>query len=184
MSEENNNFENSNGEPQYTQASEQPVYTEPVPEQPVYTNPTPDQPVYTNPTPDQTSYTNPTPNQQGYGQPVYNQPVNNYGATGYNSGKGKSNGFGIASMVCGILALITCCLWCTVIPLAIVSIVLGILQIVKNESKGMAIAGIVCSAIALFLFILFFAYGKYMETTGVYNEFYNELYDILNQYSY
>lgn len=102
------------------------------------------------------------------------------GTVDYSSGKGQGKGFGIASMVCGILALITCCMWCTVIPLGIVAIVLGILQIVKNESKGMAIAGIVCAAIGLILFISLSIYGNYLQSIGAYNE----LYRMLEEYGY
>ena len=98
----------------------------------------------------------------------------------YSTGKGQGKGLGIASMVCGIVALITCCMWCTVIPLAVVAIVLGIVQIVKNESKGMAIAGIICGAFALILFLLLTVYGNYMESSGAFDE----IYDILRQNGY
>ncbi len=100
-----------------------------------------------------------------------NQPQQNYQAPDY---KPPGSGFGIASMVCGILALITCCMWCTCIPLAVVSIVLGILQIQKGTAKGMAIAGIVCSSIGLILFIALTVWGNYLETTGFYQEFMQE----------
>ena len=100
-----------------------------------------------------------------------NQPQQNYQAPDY---KPPGSGFGIASMVCGILALITCCMWCTCIPLAVVSIVLGILQIQKGTAKGMAIAGIVCSSIGLILFIALAVWGNYLESTGFYQEFMQE----------
>ncbi len=110
-------------------------------------------------------------NQQGsYSQPDYSQQ--NYSQQNYSQ---PSSGFGIASMVCGILALITCCLWCTCIPLAVVSIVLGILQIQKGTAKGMAIAGIVCSSIGLILFIALTIYGNYLQSSGLYNEIMREL---------
>lgn len=107
--------------------------------------------------------------QQGnYNQPNFNQPPyqQNYNQPGY--------GFGIASMVCGILALITCCLWCTCVPLAVVSIVLGVLQIQKGTGKGMAIAGIVCSSVGLILFIALTVYGNYLQSSGLYNEIMRE----------
>ena len=85
-----------------------------------------------------------------------------------------SMGLGIASMVCGILALISCCLWCTCVPLAIVSIVLGILQIQKGAGKGMAIAGIVCSSIALVLLIALTIWGNYLYNSGLYYEIIRE----------
>ncbi len=108
--------------------------------------------------------------QQGnYNQPNFSQPPyqQNYNQPGY--------GFGIASMVCGILALITCCLWCTCVPLAVVSIVLGVLQIQKGTGKGMAIAGIVCSSVGLILFIALTVYGNYLQSSGLYNEIMREL---------
>jgi hypothetical protein len=120
--------------------------------------------------------------QQGnYNQPDYSQQQGNYSQPNYNQQPYQQNytqpssGFGIASMVCGILALITCCLWCTCIPLAVVSIVLGILQIQKGTAKGMAIAGIVCSSIGLILFIALTIYGNYLQSSGMYDEIMREL---------
>ena len=88
---------------------------------------------------------------QTYGNgPVYTGEPMNYG-----SGKGQGKGLGIASMVCGIVSLVACCLYPYVgLVLAVVAIVLGIVQIVKNESKGMAIAGIICGAVTILLFII------------------------------
>ncbi len=123
-------------------------------------------------------------NQQGYNaQQNYNQQgynaQQNYNQQRYNAQQNynqqQSSGFGIASMICGIIALITCCLWCTCIPLAVVSIVFGILQIQKGTAKGMAIAGIVCSSIALVLFIILTVWGNYLESTGTYNEILRQL---------
>ena len=72
---------------------------------------------------------------------------------GANNG---GSGLAIGSMVCGIISLVLgCCLWYLSLPLAIVSIVLGIMSIKQQRpGKGMAIAGIVCSAIGLVLAIL------------------------------
>lgn len=115
-------------------------------------------------------------NGQGYGgQQDYNGQPNYNGQQGYNQYYGPdyrppSMGFGIASMVCGIFALVTCCLWCTCVPLAVVSIVLGILQIQKKAGKGMAIAGIVCSSIALVLLIAITVWGNYLKSSGLFDE--------------
>ena len=92
----------------------------------------------------------------------------------YNSGKGQNTGLGIASMVCGIVAIPIMC--CTnvgsilSIILGIVAVVLGIVQIVKNEQKGMAIAGIVCGAVAVVVCIALVVLGTYMISTGLYDE--------------
>ena len=82
-------------------------------------------------------------NQNGYGQPTgYNQPP--YGA----ATKSDSTGFGIASLVLGIISIFTffCCINYI---LAVIAIVLGIVQIVKSSKKGLAIGGIVTAVISI-----------------------------------
>lgn len=95
-------------------------------------------------------------NQNGYGQPNggvnYNQ--NGYNQNGYNqppygaATKSDSTGFGIASLVLGIISIFTffCCINYI---LAVISIVLGIVQIVKSSKKGLAIGGIVTAVISI-----------------------------------
>lgn len=95
-------------------------------------------------------------NQNGYGQPNggvnYNQ--NGYSQTGYNqppygaATKSDSTGFGIASLVLGIISIFTffCCINYI---LAVIAIVLGIVQIVKSSKKGLAIGGIVTAVISI-----------------------------------
>ncbi len=63
-------------------------------------------------------------------------------------------GLGIAAMCLGIASLFLFCT-CINIPLAIVGIVLGIIQIVKYKNKGFAITGIITSMISLILAIIF-----------------------------
>jgi hypothetical protein len=78
--------------------------------------------------------------------------------------KGNS-GYAIASMVCGIISLVCCCMsWFSMI-LAIAAIVLGII-VLKNkyDNKGMAIAGIVTGGIALFIWLIILILGG----TGVF----------------
>ncbi|MEY8390913.1 hypothetical protein D3Z36_04150 [Lachnospiraceae bacterium] len=104
----------------------------------------------------------------GYAEPIFQQESQ-------STVSAESGGFGIASMICGILALITCCLWCTCIPLAIVSIVLGILQIGKGTAKGMAVAGIVCSAIALILLLILTIVGVFVQNSPAYYDIMREL---------
>ncbi len=66
-------------------------------------------------------------------------------------------GFGIASMVLGIIALLCFCTCVNIIP-AILAIVFGIIQIMSYEHKGMAIAGIVTGALSICLLISCYAY--------------------------
>ena len=81
-------------------------------------------------------------NQNGDNQNGYNQPP--YGA----ATKSDSTGFGIASLVLGIISIFTffCCINYI---LAIIAIVLGIVQIVKSSKKGLAIGGIVTAVISI-----------------------------------
>ena len=108
-----------------------------------------------NPQPDNTAY--------AYGQTAYQQAYQSeqsqpnayqqayYGQT---QAKGTGTGFGIASLVLGILSVFTfaCCINYI---LAVLAIIFGIVQIVKNEKKGLAIAGIVMGVISIILAILF-----------------------------
>lgn len=66
-------------------------------------------------------------------------------------------GISIASMVCGILSLLCCCISGFVFVLSIAAIVLGIISI-KNtyEGKAMAIAGIVTGTISIIFWGFFF----------------------------
>ncbi len=113
----------------------------------------------------------------GYAEPVYSQ---------YDAGRqDESQGYGIASLICGILSLVTCCCCFPSMPLAVVSIVMGILQIKKGTAKGMAIAGIVCSAIGLVLMFISIAMGFVMDTSGdftdYYRNYYRDYYDMLQE---
>ncbi len=85
-----------------------------------------------------------------------NMPVNG----GFNNNmppqepKGGA-GLGIASMVLGIVSLVLFCLPYICFPGGIISIILGGVNLAKkNPGKGMAIAGIVCSIIAIAIYII------------------------------
>ncbi len=115
------------------------------------------------------------------GEKVHNEYVvqdeENGGYNGQHAGNqngndmlGAGNGLAIASMVTGICSLVlSCCASTLSIILALVSVALGIYVIVKNKgNRGMAIAGIACSAVALFASVIisilyglfaFFDYG-------------------------
>ena len=67
-----------------------------------------------------------------------------------------SQGFGIASLSIGIVSLLLFCT-CINIPLAVLAVVFGILQLTKPGcKKGMAIGGIITSVLSIFLFMVFF----------------------------
>ena len=135
--------------PDYSQTS----YTQPNYTQTNYTQPNYSQQQYTQQNPyqqqtytQQNSYQNPYQQQtytqqNSYQQPYYGQAANQ---------KGDGIGFGIASMIIGIASifLFACCINYI---LAILAIISGIIQIVKNQKKGMAIAGIITAAISIIL---------------------------------
>lgn len=90
----------------------------------------------------------------GTQQTAYQQAYNNGQYYGQAQAKGTGTGFGIASLVLGIISIFTfaCCINYI---LAILAIIFGIVQIVKNEKKGLAIAGIIMGAISIIIAIIF-----------------------------
>ena len=102
-------------------------------------------------------YDDPNQANSSYGN-QYNQyqnngnPYVNNGPTVGPTGKKIGTGFGIASMVLGILALCTFCA-CINIPLAILAVIFGIIQLVAYEKKGFAIAGIITAVLSIILFV-------------------------------
>jgi hypothetical protein len=90
--------------------------------------------------------------QQSYGQQDYRQR-GAYRQQYYGQAerqKSESTGFGIASMVLGIVSLLMFCT-CINYILAILAIIFGIIQLVRSEKKGMAIAGIVTAGLSVVL---------------------------------
>ena len=103
------------------------------------------------------SYSQSAYNQNSYHQGSYGQnahQTNTNGGSFYHSSQPNRNGFGIASMVLGILALVFFC-GCINIPLAIIAIIFAIIHINrKTGSNGFAIAGIVTSVISVILTVI------------------------------
>ena len=91
-----------------------------------------------------------------YNQYSYtNNPYTN-GQTGPQvgpNGKKLSVGFGVASLVLGIISLLCFCSGINII-LAILAIVFGLIQIITCEKKGLAIGGIVTAVISVLLLII------------------------------
>jgi hypothetical protein len=74
-----------------------------------------------------------------------------------------NSGLAIASMVCGIVSMVCCCL----MPFtSIASLVCGIIALVtKQNGKGMAIAGVVLAAAAMVIYTaLFIIYVLYVDS--------------------
>lgn len=159
----NNNFdnnENPNQQPNYTQQNN-------------YSNNL--QPDYTQ----QNDYSNNQQYNQQYGQ--YNQQYAQYGQQGYSQqypayveSQDDSNGMGVASLVMGIISLVCC----SSFIFSVLGIVFGIISLSrKKTNNGIAVAGVVLSAISIIIGIVvicaFVATGAYAELL---NDIYNDPY--------
>lgn len=103
-----------------------------------------------------------------YGAPGYGPPGPGYGPAGgfASSPYGappSSQGMGTASMVLGIVSLVLFWCWFLAIIPALVGLVLGLVALSRiksgaasDQGRGMAVAGVVCSGIALAISIGFF----------------------------
>lgn len=105
--------------------------------------------------PVQPTYQAPQAPQQPYpAQPMYNAPMQ-------PTVPGK--GMAITSMVLGIVSLALFCVWYLALPCAIVGLILGGMAMNKAKAagmkSGMAVAGVVCSCIALGVAIIFMIIG-------------------------
>ncbi len=126
--------------------------------------------------------------QQGYNDNQYDQPSQNFndqpsqfgadanmygGQPQYNqydpnmNQPQESKGLSIASLVVGILSLLTSCCGCFGIVVSIVAIVLGIIGRPKG-GKGMATGGIICGAIGLLLCIVLTIWAVMYSSTYSY----------------
>lgn len=86
-------------------------------------------------------------------------------------GAAISQGLAIGSMICGIIGLLGCCVWCLSGPLAIIAVVLGHVTLSKAKAeparyggKGMAKAGLVTGYLALLLTLLFYIFSLWAQT--------------------
>lgn len=111
----------------------------------------------------------------------YGQPNSNVGYQ-HESNKSESEGFGIASLVLGIITALmfcTCISWIT----GILAIIFGIIQLVKGNKKGMAIVGLITGGIGfvvsiiLYILIFFAGFGSYSNYNDIYNHIYDDIYD-------
>lgn len=137
---------NANGEPQgYVQPEHSQEYGQPEQSADSYYS----QQNYSQVNYDQNANTANDYSQTGYSQQIqYQQP---YGQQYQQPGMATKNdgtGFGIASLVLGIISIFTgfCCINYI---LAVLAIIFGIVQIVRSKQKGLAIGGIITAAISI-----------------------------------
>lgn len=111
--------------------------------------------------------------------PVYSSTSQTQYYTGEDAAKtsGGNIGVSIASLICGILALLCCCATYFSIILSIAAIVLGIIAIVKKyDGMGMAIAGIAVGGVAIVFCILMVV----IAASSTYSSFFEEFADEFN----
>ena len=112
-------------------------------------------------------------NYQDYTSKVPYQNTDDYGA-----GSG-ANGLQIAGMVCGILAICSCC--CYGVP----AVVLGIAGIIcaamgnKSSKNGVGTAGMVCSVIGLILGVLASVYYGMVISQLIQMDYMDEILDMM-----
>lgn len=93
--------------------------------------------------------------------------------------KKKKNSMGIASLVIGILSVVSFCCWYFSIVLGIAAIALGIVSIIqKEDTKGFAIGGIVLGAMGVILSIAICITIFYMAQTGMLQDLLQDLYNM------
>lgn len=96
--------------------------------------------------------------------------------------KNDQTGFGIASLVLGIISVL---LFCTCINLitGILAIIFGILQLVMSRQKGLAVGGIVTAGISiLFTVILYLSMAVSGAAYDGYNDYNKNFYDDYQSY--
>lgn len=100
-----------------------------------------------------------------------------YSADNFETKQGGGNiGFAIASLVCGILSIVCCCLTLFSAVLAIAGVVLGIITLCfKYDGKGMAIAGIVTGGFGFLIVVA----SLILSFSGAYSELISDIaYDL------
>lgn len=126
-------------------------------------------------------YQQPQPQNQQYQQPSYDyqQTTYQYQQPMQTEEAPKSNGMAIASLILGIISFLLSCIPLLPVITALIGLILGIISIKnKNGGKGMAIAGIILSGIALlFGILLIIGIGALFSNQSFMQEFYNNYYN-------
>lgn len=106
-----------------------------------------------------------------YQAPAVAQPSSQPPGAPLAPGAPVSQGLAVASMVCGIIAILTCCVWCLSGPLAVAAVVLGHVSLSKirlepgrHGGKGMAKSGLVTGYLALLLCVCVAILSLWLQT--------------------
>lgn len=107
----------------------------------------------------------------------------------YNKPQEYGIGFGIASMVCGIISIVGLCA-CVGPLMGILAIVFGVIQLNRTKrNRELSITGIITGAIGILLSLLILiiivinvkVISDSPNMNNIYDEIYNEIYDDLYQ---
>jgi hypothetical protein len=84
-----------------------------------------------------------------------------------------SKGKAIAAMVLGIVSVVfSCCVYYIALPCGVVGLILGIVSLKKNEpGRGMAIAGIATSSVAIVLALLLLVFSAFILSVFPWGDF-------------
>ena len=156
-----NNQNNEQNQPQQNTYSndsyQQNTYQQIPPQQNPYQQNPPQQNSYQQP-PYQQNQPIQNPYQQNpYQQPQYQQNYNPYYQQEFVPTKHPKNGFCIASMVLGIISICMFCIFYLSIPMAILSLIFGIIAN-KAQKDGKAKAGIILSTVSLSLCVIYWIF--------------------------
>ncbi|MDR0220928.1 MAG: DUF4190 domain-containing protein [Lachnospiraceae bacterium] len=116
------------------------------------------------------NYTTPPSYQRADGQPRPPVTANTMGG----GAPGESKVLAIVSLVCGIASLVCCCVSFFV---AVAGLITGIIVLTKNKNgRGMAIAGVVLSAVSLLIYtVILIVYVVLIQQNGLdYTDIYRE----------
>lgn len=135
------------------------------------------------------TYDQPDPRYQGQGSYQNNNNYNPYSGPGmqnpqnhYQQGPPAANGKAIASLVLGIISIISCACYPLGIVLSIIGIVLAILSRDSNKKmSGIAKAGLITSIIGLLFCVMILVTW---QTGGASDLFWNTFYDELENYNF
>lgn len=122
-------------------------------------------------------------NQEPSGDASQYNYENHYNREPEGAGKSSStgNGFAIASLVLGIVAVVGFCS-CINIPIAILGIIFGIIHLVQHGKNGMAIAGIITSGVSILLFVIFMMLYSLAIFSSSTQSMFNDYYDYYDYY--
>ncbi len=108
--------------------------------------------------------------ENSYSQSSYQQPSQQYNYYQQPEKPPAKSGLSIAAMVLGILSILFFCIPYISLPLAIVGLILGIISLVKKQGgRGMAIAGVICSAIGFIIGIIVIIFAVAAISSGMYS---------------